>query len=217
VRSRRAILIALVLFARATALNAARDFVLPQASPATSYPAHDQHTQEGVTFAADPYDLPDKEASVFSIRFLEHGLLPVFLVVTNDSDNPIALTSMKLQLITADKVKINPATEEDIYRAIQRSIKRPDSPRTSPVPLPRRAPKPTVRGSERDEVDGAMFRARAVEPHKTRSGFVFFDVSGISRPLSGARLYATGVKNGDGDELWYFEIPMEKYLSTPVR
>jgi hypothetical protein len=40
-------------------------------------------------------------------------------------------------------------------------------------------------------------------------------VEGISNPLAGAHFYLTGLRNGKGDELMYFEIAMEKYLSAP--
>jgi hypothetical protein len=44
---------------------------------------------------------------------------------------------------------------------------------------------------------------------------MFFDVSGISTPLAGANFYLTGVRDSKGNELMYFEIPLEKYLSAP--
>jgi len=44
---------------------------------------------------------------------------------------------------------------------------------------------------------------------------MFFDISGISNPLAGANFYVTGVRDSGGNELMYFEIPMEKYLSAP--
>jgi hypothetical protein len=77
--------------------------------------------------------------------------------------------------------------------------------------------KPAVKQKTRDEVEAAEFNARAVEPHSTQSGFLFFDVSGISNPLAGAHFYVTGLRDAKGDELMYFEIPMEKYLSAPSK
>jgi hypothetical protein len=59
-----------------------------------------------------------------------------------------------------------------------------------------------------------MFKVKAVEPHATRAGFMFFDVSGLENPLAGAALYITGVRDNNGHDLMYFEIPMEKYLSA---
>ena len=34
-----------------------------------------------------------------------------------------------------------------------------------------------------DEIDRSQFAAKAVEPHSTACGFLFFDVSDISNPL----------------------------------
>jgi hypothetical protein len=69
---------------------------------------------------------------------------------------------------------------------------------------------------EMDEVAAAQFAARAVEPHTTQSGFMFFDVGGINSPLRGSNIDVTGVTDGKGNELMFFEIPLEKYLNTPV-
>jgi hypothetical protein len=190
---------------------AAKDFVLPAAQPAKTYPAHDIHSDEGVGVGLDPYDMADK-ASIFSVSFGDEGFLPIFLVITNDGDQPISLTKMSAQLITVDRSKIYAATEEDIYRRLSH----PSAPgKPSPLPFPSKKVKGTVSKQTRDEIEKAQFIARAVEPHSTQSGFLFFDVSGISTPLAGAHVYLTGVQDAKGTELMYFEIPLEKYLSAP--
>jgi hypothetical protein len=61
----------------------------------------------------------------------------------------------------------------------------------------------------------AQFSARAVEPHSTQAGFLFFDINGIENPLPGAHFFLTGLRTAKGDDLYYFEIPLEKYLSAP--
>ena len=83
-------------------------------------------------------------------------------------------------------------------------------------PLPRKKPSVSVKREYADEIDRLRFLARAVEPESTQAGFFFFDVEDISNPLAGAYLYVSGMRNADGHELFYFEIPMEKYLTyTP--
>src|ERR1700689_3607915 len=67
---------------------AAKDFVKPEAKPAQTYPAHDDHPDEKVAIAADPYDTPEK-AKLFSVNFHDHGFLPIFFVVTNDGSQPL--------------------------------------------------------------------------------------------------------------------------------
>ena len=53
-----------------------------------------------------------------------------------------------------------------------------------------------------------------MEPHTTRAGFLFYDVSGLSQPLVGAKLYLHELRDADGKELFYFEIPFNKYLQS---
>jgi len=79
---------------------AAKEFVKPAAQPAKTYPAHDDHADEKVAIGADPYDTAGK-AKIFSINFHEHGLLPVFFVVTNDGNQPISVVHIQVTLTTA--------------------------------------------------------------------------------------------------------------------
>jgi hypothetical protein len=193
---------------------AAKDFATPSARPARVYPAHDEHPQEKVTVAVDPYDTGDK-AQIFSTDFRSYGFLPVFFVVTNDGDQPISLAGMKGQLITVKRAKLSPATYDDLMRRMSHA-----APRTNqmPIPLPGGKVKGALNKKTRDEIEQAQFGARAVEPHSTASGFLFFDVSDIAPPaLPGANFYLTGVRDAAGNELMYFEIPLEKYLSAPSK
>jgi hypothetical protein len=191
-----------------------KDFVKPHPNPAASYPAHDQHPDERVTVAVDPYDMPDK-ASIFSVNYRNEGLLPIFLVITNDSDQPVSLAGMKPQLVTVDRAKIPPSTEDDVYRRLSHPSASPTS--TYPLPFPRKKVKGAVSAKTRDEITAANFDAKAVEPHSSQSGFLFFDVGAMPTPLAGAHFYLTGIQDGSGNELMYFEIPMEKYLSAPAK
>jgi hypothetical protein len=210
---RRRVLLALLL-ASVLVFAKSKDFVMPNIFPAKTYPAHDEHPMEKLAIAADPYDLPDK-ASIFQVKYAEGGYLPVFMVFTNDGDKPISMNDMQVQLITHRKDKIPAATEDDLYRRFSKVKRRGDeaSRNPLPIPLPKRGPSVGVKKGDRDEIGTAMFAARAVAPHESEAGFMFFDVSGISQPLAGARIYITGITNGDGQEMMYFEIPMEKYLT----
>jgi hypothetical protein len=201
-----------VLLLFSTFCLAGKHFVMPAAQPAKTYPAHDEHSSEAVTLALDPYDMADK-ASLFSVHYNDMGLMPIFVVMTNDGDQPVSLAGMKGQLITVDRTKIPPASEDDIYRRIARP---PGNISPNPLPWPKKA-KGGVSKDAMDEIQGAQFAARAVEPHSTRSGFMFFDVSGISTPLAGAHFYLTGMRDAKGNDLMYFEVPLEKYLSAPAK
>jgi hypothetical protein len=183
---------------------------MPKPQPANSYPAHDEHPLEHVTLGLDPYDMADK-AKIFVVHYNEIGFVPIFVVVTNDGDQPISLAGATAQLTTVNGSKIPTATEADLYRRIANP-----SASTTPNPLP--WPKKVKSGigkDEQEEIQDSQFAARAVEPHSTQAGFVFFDVSGLSAPLAGAHYYLTGVRDSKGNELMYFEVPLEKYLSAP--
>jgi hypothetical protein len=189
---------------------AAKEFVMPQAQPAKTYPAHDQHPLESFAVAVDPYDLAEK-TNIFSVHYSELGFLPIFVVVTNDGNQPVELAGMKAQLVTVNRTKLSPATQEDIARRLTRPSA---STNRYPIPFPTKKVKGGLSKEAVEEIQNAQFVAKAVEPHSSQSGFLFFDVSGISVPLAGANFYLTGVRDAKGSELMYFEIPLEKYLSA---
>jgi len=192
---------------------AAKEFVMPTAHPARTYPARDDHPMEKVVVAVDPYDLEDK-ASIFTVNYRNYGYMPVFFVITNDGDQPVSLVAMKAQLNTKDRSKLLPATMDDLLRRLSHPS-RNDGQVTLPIPLPRKEVKGGVNKKTWNEIEQAQFGAKAVEPHSTVRGFLFFDIAGISNPLAGANFYLTGVQDAKGTELMYFEIAMEKYLSAP--
>lgn len=192
---------------------AGKHFVMPTPQAAKSYPAHDEHPDEKVTLALDPYDMADK-ASIFSVRYSEVGFVPIFVVITNDGDQPVSLTEVTAQLVTVNRSKISAATEDDIYRRIARPPS--TGPSANPLPWPKKK-NGGISKDAQDEIQNSQFAARAVEPHSTQCGFMFFDVSDISTPLAGAHFYLNRVLDAKGHELMYFDVPLEKYLSAPTK
>lgn len=185
---------------------ASKDFSMPKTQPAAAYPAHDYHSAEKVTVGLDPYDAPPK-SNIFVVNYRDLDLLPILMVITNDSDEPIEISNIKPELVTADGTKLHPANEDDIYRRI--SHPHASGART-PLPFPTRRVKGAVNSKELAEIQTAGFKAKAVEPRSSQSGFLFFDVSDISNPLRGARFYLTDVHDSSGNALMYFEVPLEK-------
>ncbi len=187
----------------------AKDFVKPAAQPAKTYAFHDDHSDDKLAIAADPYDTPEK-LKLFSINFRDHGLLPVFLVITNDAAQPVSIANIQITL-TINRSKFTPLTTEDISRRLsnpQANV----NPETNPLPfpIPRKKVKGTLTKKELDELDSSQFVARAVEPHTTQSGFLFFDTGDLPTPLNNAHLYVNGVNDAKGAELMYFEIQLGK-------
>jgi hypothetical protein len=202
----RLLLVSCVIAVFALSL-AAKDFVKPAARPAKTYPAHDDHADEKVAIAADPYDTADK-AKIFSINFHDHGLLPIFFIVTNDGPQPISIAHMQVTITTTDRTKLTPIASEDIYRRL--SNPQDATVPKVPLPIPRNKVKGTLSQKQMDEIESSQFAAKAVEPHNTQSGFFFFDVEDLAAPLAGAHVFVTGVNDAKGIELMYFEIPLGK-------
>ncbi len=191
----------------------ASDHAPPPVQPATSFPAVEVHPDEHVAIAVEPYDTREKE-SIFRVDYLSHGVMPVRLIVTNLGDRPISLRDARILFVTADGERIQAAEPEDVERMMTRKEQQ-----GSRVPLP--APLPPIhtkpKGSNKEieqDFDTFEYSALAVEPHTTRAGFLFYDVSGLSHPLVGAKLYLRSLRDADGNELFYFEIPFNKYLQS---
>lgn len=185
----------------------AKDFVLPRPQNATAYPTHDAHPNERVAIAVDPYDTIEK-AKVFDSDYLEKGLLPIYFVVSNSGERPVALVDMRVNLVTRNRTKIQPASEEDILRRFSK-LQRRGGASPLPIPLPR-SPKAGVSKKLKEELETAPFRTMSVEPNSTVAGFFFFDVRDIADATDGASIYVTGVRDGEGNDLMYFEIPLDK-------
>lgn len=190
---------------------AAKDFIMPRALPAASYPAHDIHSNEGVAVGLDPYDTPEK-AKLFNVNYADIGFLPIFVVITNNGSQPVSLDSMTPELVTSGRVKIPPATQDDIFRRLAHPAANPASPGRFPWPT---KAKGGVSKQAREEITDSRFAAKAVEPHASQSGFMFFDISGITDPLAGAHFYLTGVRDANGNELMYFDVELRDGLAMP--
>ncbi len=191
----------------------ASDHTPPKVQPATSFPAVEIHPQEQVAIAVEPYDTKEKE-SIFRVDYLSHDVMPIRLIVTNLGDRPISLSDARILFETADGQRIRAAEPEDVDRMMTRKERE-----GSRIPLP--APLPPIHVKAKDSIqdiemdfDTFEYSALAVEPHTTRAGFLFYDVSGLSHPLVGAKLYLRDLRDADGKELFYFEIPFDKYLQS---
>ena len=200
-------LIVLVLTFTVAQLWAFKDFVMPRAENAATYPSRDSHPTEKITVAIDLYNTAPKD-EIFSTHYLQEGILPVFLVMTNDGDKPISMTKMSAQLVTATRAKLDALNVDDVMRRISHVSASSTNPgRIGSIPIPG-GNKNKKAQQQLDEVNRAKFSAFAVEPHSTQSGFLFFDIQDVRNPTQGAHIYLTGVRDASGSELMYFDIPV---------
>jgi hypothetical protein len=190
----------------------AADHAAPPAGDAANYPAVDIHPEERVAIAADPYNTSEKIA-IFRVNYLKYGFLPIRIIVTNNSDRPISLEDARINFITAAGDKIPTSEIPDVERRVDR-VKRPDGGYKLPGPLPRIGNKSGKESRNiEDDFHSFEYSSIAVGPHSTQSGFLFYDVQDVDRPLAGAKLSLTMLRDASGKELFYFEIPFNKYLA----
>ncbi|HLY41019.1 MAG TPA: hypothetical protein VKR52_07370 [Terracidiphilus sp.] len=192
----------------------AADHKVPAVQPATSFAAVEVHDKEQVAIAAEPYDTKEKEA-IFRVDYLGHGVMPVRLVVTNNGDKPISLRDARILFETATGERIQAAEPEDVERLMTRKEREGGKvPMPGPIPPIHLKPKASNKEIEAD-FDQFEYGALVVEPHTTHAGFLFYDVSDLdSNPLKGAKLYLHEIRDSSGNELFYFEIPFDRYLES---
>jgi hypothetical protein len=210
-----AVCLVLVLLAYPAVLvvAGAEEHAPPPAGVATSYPAFDQHPDDQVVIAADPYDTQEK-ASIFRIKYLQYGFMPIRIIVTNNGDQPISLNDARINFITAYGDKISAAEPEDVVRRLG-GIKRPDGGYKLPGPLPRIGNKSSNKSKDVDaDFKEFEYAAIVVEAHTTRAGFLFYDIDGLTNPLAGAKLNFRMLRDSKGKELFYFDILFDKYLHS---
>jgi hypothetical protein len=192
---------------------AASDHVPPKVQPATTFADVEVHDGEKVAIAAEPYDTKEKE-SIFRVDYLSHGVIPIRLIVTNNGDKPISLRDARILFQTAAGDRIQAAEPEDVERLMTRKEREGGKiPMPGPIPSIKLKPKASNKEIE-DDFNTFEYQALVVEPHTTRAGFLFYDVSELDNPLKGAKLHLHELRDADGKELFYFEIPFDKYIKS---
>jgi hypothetical protein len=84
-----------------------------------------------------------------------------------------------------------------------------------PGPLPPIKMKPKASNKDVEEDFNTFeYGALVVEAHTTRAGFLFYDVSQLDDPLKGSKLHLHALRDAEGHELFYFEIPFDKYVQS---
>ena len=191
----------------------ASDHTPPAVQPATSFAAVEVHDDEKVAIAVEPFDTHEK-GSIFRVDYLGHGVMPVRLIVTNNGTRPISLRDARILFLTAAGDKIQAAEPEDVERLMTRKEREGKKiPLPGPLPSIKMKPKASNKEIEQD-FNTFEYGALVVEPHTTRAGFLFYDVSQLDDPLQGAKLHLRKLRDADGKELFYFEIPFDKYLKS---
>ena len=205
---------ALLMLALAPCMTMAADKKAPPAKPAAQYITFDTHEKEHVTVAADPCDDP-KNCDFFRLPYLQHGFLPVRVVVTNDGDKALSLDDVRIQFISENKDVIPAATLEDINRRLF-SRRSAQGTKIPGLPYPVTIHHAPVDKKVTQDDNDFGFPGTTVNAHASLSGYLFYDVRELDDPaMRGAEIYVKEVKTLDGkQQLFAFTIPLDKWLAA---
>lgn len=192
--------LALASFLSISIIALAADRVPPPAAKATAYACHETHQVEHLTVAADVFGTREKNI-FFRIDYPHAGFLPIRMIVTNDGDKPVNLSEARIYFVPASGERVKAAAPGDVARRVDRlrDVQKGIFSRNHVYDKEIQA-----------DFDSFEYGSLVVEPHTTRAGFLFYDIDGLDAPLSNAKLYLRSLKNSDGAELFYFEVPLDK-------
>jgi len=188
----------------------------PPALPAAQYLAFDAHEKEHVTIAADPCTEP-ANCSFFRLAYIQHGFLPVRVIITNDADRALSLDDARIQFVSANNDILPAATDEDLNRVLftLKGTQGTKIPMPSPIPTITIHHKPVDKKITEDN-DDFGFQGTVVNAHSTLAGYLFYDVRRFDDPaLKDAELYVKMVHSLDAkQDLFPFSIPFNKWLAA---
>ena len=172
-----------------------------KAAPAASYASHQSNAQ--ITIGADPCVTVDKLKLAFGKTDPnQFGVLPVLVVIQNDSDQSIRLDRLKVEYAGPghDHVDATPAKEV-------RYLKAPERPNVMMGPTGNTK---VLKGKKNPlaawEIEGRAFSAQILPPGQSASGFFYFQ----TELQHNATLYIKGLYEASTNkELFYFELPLQ--------
>jgi len=191
-------------------MSSARADDVFKVKPAGKYAARQK--QGEVTVAVKPFATDKDSKQVFGkAKPLKYGFLPVLLVITNDTDDALGLEDLKARLITSDRQGIEPTSAEDLAY-YQPSTRPKERPRYIPRVPGLGGPKVKKGPLAKPEITGRAFKAPVIAPRSSASGFFYYETGTEGDPVSRASVYISGIRNlNTGRDLFYFEIPLDKY------
>lgn len=170
-------------------------------APAGSYASHQSNAQ--VTIGVEPYVTVDKVRLAFGkLEPVHFGILPVLVVIQNDSSKAIRLDRLKAEYVGPNRERIDatPAKEVRYLRpaqvpsAIDGPAGRVKVLRTKKNPL------------DEWEIEGRALAAQMLPPGQSASGFIYFQAT----LQHTSTIYLSGLyEAATGNEILYFELPLQ--------
>ncbi len=169
-----------------------------------TFPHH--QTISKLTIAADAFTTRAETDKVFGKKLnpAKYGILPILILVKNDSAQALRLDRMSVEYIRPDRRRLEPLPPEDVR--FLNGIKRPNK-------TGAKLPVPSIPGLggkknplESQQVQGWSFAAKMLPPGDSAYGFIYFNSIHWDESI----LYITGIyEAATGQELFYYEIPLE--------
>jgi hypothetical protein len=190
------------------AVHADKPRKVPPPLPAAQYPAHETHEQ--ITIAADPGDTKDT-APHTRIDYLSHGFMPIRIIVTNDSSQPLSLDDARILLVPANNSAENAASQDELERGTSSTRNEGrKTPLPGPLPPITHHAKPVDSQIAADDNDFG-FKSSTIAPHSTAAGWLYYDIRDLDRdPLKGATIEVRKARwSSTNKALDTFEIPLQ--------
>ena len=171
-----------------------------KAGHAASYPSH--QTNDKVSMGVDPYVMGEKVKVAFGkVDPYQYGVLPVLVVIENDSDVSVKLDGLKAEYVGPNGDRVEATAARDVRYAI--------GPRRPGVIGGPAGVAPKILGKKNPldewEIEGRALSAGMLPPGQAASGFLYFE-TGLQR---GATIYIRGLTEASsGKELLFFELPL---------
>ncbi len=171
-----------------------------QAKPVDQYV--NKQTTDGVTIAAEAFTTDDQAKEAFGkLNPWRYNILPVLVVMRNDSPNAVKLERLHFEYELPDHSKVDAMPAADVKYS-----QGPGKPKVSVGPLGGVSVKKGKSPLNVPEIEIRAFSARMLPPGETASGFIYFETDVSS---AAASLYITGLQNAaTSKDLYYFEIPL---------
>jgi hypothetical protein len=183
--------------------------------PASTYACNDTHQR--VTIAAEPGDVKETRPNT-RLDYYSHSLLPIRVIVTNDTDKPVTLDDARIHFITATNAVIPAATLDDLQRRMftLKGATGKKVPLPLPIPIPVTTGKKNVDKKILDDDTDFGFQTTTVPPHATVAGYLYYDMQDVDQPmLNNATLELRKVRFQDNaDYIDSFEIPLHPGVNT---
>ncbi|HEY3441269.1 MAG TPA: hypothetical protein VGK29_10975 [Paludibaculum sp.] len=166
---------------------------------AKEYPSHQDLGKLKV--AAVKFESDEETRPAFGkVNPNEYGVLPVFLILENTSEQTLLLDRMKVAFQFSGG-EIAPTPPGDLPYLI--GVKRPRTGPTVPIPIPLPKKKNPMGGVE---LQTRAWSAKTLLKGESATGFFYFQ----ARYRTNAKIYVTGIREGlTNKELFYVDVAMD--------